>query len=171
MKTLSIVNPCFNEEGNVRELYERVRAVMNRLGSYRYEHIFIDNCSTDGTAQVLKELAAADQNVKVILNTRNFGHIRSPFHAMLQARGDAVISLCSDLQDPPELIEEMVRYWESGMPVVIAVKKASDENGLLYWLRTKYYRLVNRLSGIGTYGHFICFGLYGRRIMGHVSEC
>src|SRR3954470_4849309 len=109
MKTLSIVNPCFNEEGNVRELYERVRAVMNRLGHYRYEHIFIDNSSKDVTVAALRELAARDKNVKIIVNPRIFGHIRSPFHALQQARGDAVISLCSDLQDPPELIEEMVR--------------------------------------------------------------
>lgn len=170
MKTLSIVNPCFNEEGNVRELYERVRAVMNRMGRYRYEHIFIDNSSTDGTVAILRELAAADKNVKVIVNTRNFGHIRSPFHAMQQARGDAVISLCSDLQDPPELIEEMVRYWENGMPVVIAVKKTSDESGLMYWIRTKYYRLVNRLSDIETYEHFIGFGLYDRKVMDLVGE-
>jgi glycosyltransferase involved in cell wall biosynthesis len=170
MKTLSIVNPCFNEEGNVRELYERVRAVMMRLGHYRYEHIFIDNSSGDGTAGILKELAAADRNVKVIVNTRNFGHIRSPFHAMLQARGDAVISLCSDLQDPPELIEEMVRHWENGMPVVIAVKNASEENRLMFWLRTKYYRLVNRVSNIETYQHFIGFGLYDRKVMDLIRE-
>ncbi|MDE3196200.1 MAG: glycosyltransferase, partial [Acidobacteriota bacterium] len=92
MKTISIVNPCFNEEGNVRELYERVKAVMARLGKYRYEHIFIDNSSKDGTAGILHQLAAEDKNVKVIVNTRNFGHIRSPFHAMLQARGDAIVS-------------------------------------------------------------------------------
>jgi glycosyltransferase involved in cell wall biosynthesis len=170
LKTLSIVNPCFNEEGNVRELYERVKAVMTRLGHYRYEHIFIDNSSRDGTAEILKELAAADRNVKVIVNTRNFGHIRSPFHAMQQARGDAVISLCSDLQDPPELIEEMVRHWENGMPVVIAVKKSSDENGLAYWIRTRYYRMVNRLSNIETYEHFIGFGLYDRKVMDLIAE-
>ena len=144
---------------------------MNRLGHYRYEHIFIDNCSTDGTVAILRELAAADTNVRVIVNTRNFGHIRSPFHAMQQACGDAVIAMCSDLQDPPELIEEMVRYWERGMPVVIAVKKTSDESGLMYWLRTKYYRLVNRLSDIETYEHFIGFGLYDRKVMDHLSEC
>jgi len=170
MKTLSIVNPCFNEEGNVRELYERVKAVMTRLGKYRYEHIFIDNSSRDSTAQILRELAAEDRNVKVIVNTRNFGHIRSPFHAMLQARGDAIISLCSDLQDPPELIEEMVRHWENGMPVVIAVKKTSDENGLMFRIRTQYYRLVNRLSNIETYEHFIGFGLYDRKVMDMIAE-
>ena len=170
MKTLSIVNPCFNEEGNVRELYERVRAVMTRLGAYRYEHIFIDNSSADGTAALLKELAASDRNVKVIVNTRNFGHIRSPFHAMLLAGGDAVISLASDLQDPPELIEEMVRLWENGMPVVIAVKNASEESGLMFRARTKYYRLVNRVSNIETYQHFTGFGLYDRKVMDFVRE-
>jgi len=170
MKTLSIVNPCFNEEGNVRELYERVRAVMTRLGHYRYEHIFIDNSSADRTAEILQELAASDRNVKVIINTRNFGHIRSPFHAMLLARGDAVISLASDLQDPPELIEEMVHLWENGMPVVIAVKNASEESGLMFRLRTKYYRLVNRVSNIETYQHFTGFGLYDRKVMDLVRE-
>lgn len=170
MKTISIVNPCFNEEGNVREVYERVRTVMTRLGLYRYEHIFIDNSSTDRTETILREIAAEDRNVKVIVNTRNFGHIRSPFHAMQQASGDAVIALCTDLQDPPELIEEMVRHWENGMPVVIAVKNVSDENGFVYWLRTKYYQLVNRLSNIQTYQHFIGFGLYDRKVMDRIAE-
>jgi polyisoprenyl-phosphate glycosyltransferase len=170
MKTLSIVNPCFNEEGNVEEVYERVRAVMRRLGHYRYEHIFIDNASSDNTAIVLRDIAEHDKNVKVIVNTRNFGHIRSPFHAIQQARGDAIITLCSDLQDPPELIEDLVRYWETGMPVVIAVKKGSDESGLLFWLRTKYYRLVNRLSDIETYEHFIGFGLYDRKVIDLIGE-
>lgn len=170
MKTLSVVSPCFNEEGNVRELYERVRVVVSRLGAYRYEHIFIDNASRDNTLGILKDLAAADKNVKVIANTRNFGHIRSPFHAIQQACGDAVITLCSDLQDPPELVEEMVRYWEGGMPVVIAVKNSSDENGLMSWLRKKYYRLVNRLSSIETYENFLGFGLYDRKVVDLIRE-
>jgi glycosyltransferase involved in cell wall biosynthesis len=170
MKTLSIVTPCFNEEDNVRELWERVRAVMKLLARYRYEHIFIDNSSRDNTLGVLKGLAAEDRNVKVIVNTRNFGHIRSPFHAIQQASGDAVITLCCDLQDPPELIEDMVRYWEGGMPVAIAVKKASDEHGLRYWLRTNYYRLVNRLSNIETYENFMGFGLYDRKVIDMIRE-
>jgi polyisoprenyl-phosphate glycosyltransferase len=91
MTTISVVSPCYNEEGNVEELYERVRAVMLRLGRYRYEHIFIDNASQDGTVAVLRRIAAADRNVKVIENTRNFGHIRSPIHGLHQATGEAVI--------------------------------------------------------------------------------
>jgi glycosyltransferase involved in cell wall biosynthesis len=165
VKTISIITPCFNEELNVRELYERVRAVMVALGGYRYEHIFIDNASTDNTLGVLKVIAAMDKNVKVIRNTRNFGHVRSPMHAFHQATGDAVIGIVADLQDPPEMIVDMVRNWERGTPVVICVKVASDENSMMFWFRKQYYRLVNRLSGMETYENFTGFGLYDRRVV------
>jgi glycosyltransferase involved in cell wall biosynthesis len=166
MKTLSIITPCYNEALNVREVYERVRAAIASLGDdYVYEHIFIDNASKDNTLAVLKALAAADKNVKVIRNTRNFGHIRSPHHALMQARGDCVISVVGDLQDPPEMLVEMVRAWEGGMPVVIGVKESSDESGLMFWIRRQYYRLVNRLSGIDTYENFTGFGLYDRKVV------
>ena len=111
MKTISIITPCYNEELNVREVYERVRAAIASLGNYRYEHIFIDNASEDNTVGVLKAIAAVDRNVKVIRNTRNFGHIRSPMHALHQATGDAVIGIVADLQDPPEMFVDMVRQW------------------------------------------------------------
>ena len=170
MKTISVVTPCYNEEGNVQELYQRVRAVMQRLGRYRYEHIFIDNSSRDNTFAVLRQIAAADHNVKLIRNTRNFGHLRSPFHALLQARGDAIISLMADLQDPPELLAELIAEWEKGTPIVIAVKTSSKESGLMYWLRTRYYRTVNRLSDIETYEHFTGFGLYDRSVMEMIRQ-
>ncbi len=121
-KTFSILTPCFNEEGNVREVYQRVRAAVAAAGDYKYEHIFIDNASTDNTLSELKAIASEDRNVKVIRNTRNFGHIRSPQHALYQASGDAVIGIVADLQDPPELIVDMIRKWEEGYPVVICVK-------------------------------------------------
>src|SRR5882757_9772981 len=104
MKTISIVTACYNEQDNVDELYRRVRAAVQRAGRYRYEHIFIDNSSTDATVATLQKIALRDRNVKVIVNARNFGHIRSPMHALLQAQGDAIISLVADLQDPPEKI-------------------------------------------------------------------
>jgi len=165
MKTISVITPCYNEELNVRELYERVRAVIVSLGNYRYEHIFIDNASTDNTLGVLKVMAAIDKNVKVIRNTRNFGHIRSPMHAFHQATGDVVIGMAADLQDPPEMIADMVHHWEAGTPVVIGVKIASEENSLMFWIRKRYYRLVNRLSGIETYENFTGFGLYDRKVV------
>jgi glycosyltransferase involved in cell wall biosynthesis len=165
VKTISIITPCYNEELNVRELYERVRVAIASLGNYRYEHIFIDNASTDNTFGVLKVIAAADRNVKVIRNTRNFGHIRSPMHALHQATGDLVIGIVADLQDPPEMIVDMVRHWETGTPVVIGVKVASDESSRMFWIRKRYYRLVNRLSGIETYENFTGFGLYDRKVV------
>jgi polyisoprenyl-phosphate glycosyltransferase len=101
MKLISVVSPCYNEEGNVEILTDRVREIFASLPQYRYEHIIIDNHSTDGTVEALREIARKDPNVKVILNARNFGHIRSPQHAILEAKGDAVVVLLSDLQDPP----------------------------------------------------------------------
>jgi glycosyltransferase involved in cell wall biosynthesis len=169
MKTISVVTPCYNEEGNVEELYRRTREVM-RQARCRYEHIFIDNASRDATFQTLQRLAAADRNVKVIRNTRNFGHIRSPFHALTQARGDAVICLMADLQDPPELLADMIAEWNKGMPIVIAIKKTSRENIVMHGLRTLYYRVVNRLAGIETYEHFTGFGLYDRKVMDMVNR-
>jgi polyisoprenyl-phosphate glycosyltransferase len=165
MKTISVVTPCYNEEPNVTEVYERVRAVFEPLTDYQYEHIFIDNASRDNTLVMLRALAGRDKRVKVIANARNFGHLRSPMHAMFQATGDAVILLFSDLQDPPELLGQMIRHWEAGIPVVLAIKTTSDENGLMFWLRSKYYQLVNRLADLETYENFTGFGLYDRRVI------
>jgi glycosyltransferase involved in cell wall biosynthesis len=164
-KTLTILTPCYNEEENVREVYLQVRAAVAAAGNYRYEHLFIDNASTDNTLNELKAIAAKDTNVKIIRNTRNFGHIRSPMHALYQASGDAVIGIVADLQDPPELIVDLVRKWEEGYPVVICVKAASDENALMFWIRKKYYGLVNRLSGVETYENYTGFGLYDRKVV------
>ena len=107
-KTISIVTPCYNEEENVLNLYNQVREVMVGIGKYEYEHIFIDNHSQDNTSPSCKRSPPQDKNVKIIVNTRNFGHIRSPIHALFQARGDAVISIVADLQDPPELIADII---------------------------------------------------------------
>jgi glycosyltransferase involved in cell wall biosynthesis len=169
-KTLTILTPCYNEETNVREVYLRVRAAVAAAGDYRYEHIFIDNASTDNTLGELKAVAMQDKNVKVIRNTRNFGHIRSPMHALYQSSGDAVIGIVADLQDPPEMIVDLVRKWEEGYPVVITVKSTSDENGLMFWVRKKYYRLVNRLSGVETYENFTGFGLFDRKVVETIKQ-
>jgi polyisoprenyl-phosphate glycosyltransferase len=171
MKTISIVTPCFNEEGNVREVYERVRTLMLGLGRYRYEHIFIDNASRDTTFAVLSEIAAADPNIKVIRNARNFGHVRSPMHALLQTRGDAVIVLMSDLQDPPEVLAQLLEQWEKGVPIVIAVKHQSHESAPMFLVRKLFYRLVHHISDdIETYENFTGFGLYDRQVIDLVRQ-
>lgn len=115
MKRITVLTPCFNEAGNVTEIASRVRQVFETLPGYEREHLFIDNASTDGTIEELRALAASDPAVKVILNTRNFGHVRSPHYALLQAEGDAVVVLVADLQDPPEAIPDLVRLWEGAL--------------------------------------------------------
>lgn len=165
MKTISIMTACYNEAENVEELYRRVRAVMAGLARYRYEHIFIDNSSTDGTVAILKKIAVQDPNVKIIVNSRNFGHIRSPMHAFFQTTGDAVISLVADLQDPPEMIVDLIQGWEEGNSMVLCIKRSSEETFAMFWVRKQYYRLVNRLSSIETLQNFTGFGLYDRRVV------
>jgi len=165
MKKISVVSPAYNESGNVQPLVERVRAVFAGMPQYDYEHIIIDNASTDTTVEELRVLAAEDKHVKVIVNARNFGHIRSPHHAMMEADGDAVIVLLSDLQDPPELIGEFVREWENGWKIVVGVKTSSEESGLMYRIRTTYYQTVERLTSVQVLRHYTGFGLYDRQVM------
>ena len=164
MKKISIVTPCYNEEDNVKELYERIKAAMQGL-DYEYEHIFIDNASVDRTVELLRGMAAQDSHGKVILNTRNFGHIRSPYHGLLQATGEAVIGMASDLQDPPEWIPEFLKKWEQGYKIVVGVKTHSQESGLFYFMRTMYYRVLRNLSDIQLIDNFTGFGLYDRQVI------
>ncbi|MCE5301478.1 MAG: glycosyltransferase family 2 protein [Planctomycetaceae bacterium] len=165
MKLISIITPCYNEEENVELCYRRVKDVFAPMTQYRYEHIFIDNASHDKTAEILRRLAAEDKNVKVILNSRNYGHIRSPYHAMLQSHGDAVMILSADLQEPPELIPQFVEPWAAGHKIVLGVKVQSDESPVMFAIRKFYYRLVKRLSEIELINNYHGFGLYDRSIV------
>ena len=162
---ISIVTPCYNEEGNAREMYEAIRAIFAGLPQYRYEHIFIDNASKDGTPRILRELAAGDANVKVILNARNFGHVRSGYYALLQTSGEAVIALACDFQDPPELIPEFLRRWAAGSKVVLGVKESSDESGLFYALRDRYYRTLARIADIELVRQSTGFGCFDKSVI------
>ncbi len=162
MKLISIVTPCFNEADNVDELHARLSRVREQLPAYRFEHIFIDNASTDETVARVKRIIARDPAVRLIVNTRNFGHIRSPYHGMLQAGGDAVVCLASDLQDPPELIPDMVRAWERGYRIVAGVKRESSESRAMWLIRSAYYRLARKLADVKLLEHFTGFGLYDR---------
>ncbi len=165
MKTISIVTPCYNEEENVRELCARIRRAMAGFPQYSYEHVLIDNCSTDGTVPELKRLASKDTNIRIIVNARDFGPMRSHMHAMFQTRGDAVIMMASDLQDPPEMIGEFLSRWEEGYPMVLAIKASSEENGLMFMVRRAYYRLISHLASIRTVENFTGFGLYDRKVV------
>jgi glycosyltransferase involved in cell wall biosynthesis len=165
MKKISIVSGCFNEEENLPLLLEQLRNVIAGLAQYEFEIIVIDNASTDRSAEVLRKEASKDPRLKVILNARNFGHIRSPYHAMLQASGDAVIYLASDLQAPPELIPEFIQKWEAGYKAVVGVKNQSEETPVFFFVRRCYYKVINRLADIDTIQNFTGFGLFDRQIM------
>lgn len=165
---LSIVTPCYNEEANVDELYRRVKAAIAPCSNYEFEFIFIDNHSEDNTVERLKALAAADPAVKVIVNTRNFGHIRSPYYGILQSRGVATIYLASDLQDPPEMIPQFIAEWEGGYKLVMATKPHSEGSALTHFLRKSYYRLLDGISDITVVNDSTGFGLYDRVVLDHL---
>jgi glycosyltransferase involved in cell wall biosynthesis len=163
-KLISIVTPCYNEEANIDELYQRIKKVMESL-PYDYEHICIDNCSTDGTVEKIKGIAANDKRVKLIVNARNFGHIRSPYHGILQSNGDACILIASDLQDPPEMIAEFVKKWEQGYKTVLAVKPESEESSIMFGFRKAYYHLISRISEVQLVPNATGAGLFDRAVV------
>jgi glycosyltransferase involved in cell wall biosynthesis len=165
LKTVSIVTHAYNEEDNIEAMYLRIREIMQAYPQYAYEHIFIDNHSTDSTAAILTRIAATHRHVKLIVNARNFGHIRSPIHALMQARGDVMIGIASDFQEPPDLIPEMIAAWEEGYAMVLCVKRSSGESGLMYWIRKQYYRTVESLSSVETIQNYTGFGLYTREVV------
>ena len=165
MPFISINTPCYNEEDNIEALYAEVKRIMGKMEGYTYEHLFIDNFSTDHTVEKLRYIAERDKNVKVIVNMRNFGQVRSPYHAFLQARGEAVITLVADFQDPPAMIPDLLMKWEAGYKVVLGVKKNSLETPSMFALRTLYYRTLQRLSDVELIENFTGFGLYDRQVI------
>jgi glycosyltransferase involved in cell wall biosynthesis len=160
---ISIVTGCLNEQGNVEDYYSRVTKVLSEFPGYGYEIIIADNCSTDRTREILRSLAAADSRLKVIFNSSNFGPVRSGYNAFLLATGDAVILMACDLQDPPELIAEMIRKWEEGFKVVVAVKSSSRETPVIFLARKIFYQILSFLSDTDqVIQNFTGFGLYDR---------
>ena len=166
LKRISIVSSCYNEAGNIQAWYDRIVKVFKELPQYEYEIVLADNCSTDGTRDILREIAAKDKNFKLIFNSNNFGHIRSPSNALYQSSGDATISMCSDLQDPPEFIAELIKKWEEGFLVVVATKKHSKCNFFMQCIRKFYYWLLTKFSDSDKIiRNFTGFGLYDRKFM------
>jgi glycosyltransferase involved in cell wall biosynthesis len=164
-KLISIVTPCYNEEANVEILHNQIVEAMSSMPEFNFEHIYIDNSSTDQTLPKLRTLAANDNRVKVIVNSRNFGHIRSPYYGLLQSYGDVVIGMASDLQDPPSLIVKFVEKWKEGYKVVMGVKTHSEEAGIMYILRTIYYKSLAKLSDVQLIENFTGFGCYDKQVI------
>ena len=160
------MTPAYNEEANIRECYLKVREIFNRkLRGYDYEHVFIDNASSDETVRILKEIASADKRVKIIVNSRNFGPHRSPYHCILQTTGDAVVPVMADLQTPPDLIVDFVKKWEEGYKLVLAIRTGMKEGFPLRLFRNMFYAIISRLSHIEQVRHFIGYGLFDKQII------
>lgn len=169
-KIITIVSPTYNEEENVLHFYLRVNEVIKNISNYHFEFLFIDNASTDKTANILKDLAKQDKRVKLIINTRNFGHIRSPYWGVIQSQGDATIYLASDLQDPPELITKFIEAWENGYKVAFGVKPESKDYFLLHHLRKFYYKFLEKISDVPIIKNATGFGIYDREVLESVRK-
>jgi len=171
MSTLvSLSIPCYNESENVDELYRRICSAISSATNYEFEFVFIDNASEDDTVQKLALLAAQDSRVKIIVNTRNFGHIRSPYWGMMQTKGDLTITLASDLQDPPELIPQFIAEWEKGWKIVLAVKPSSKTNFLVHKMRRLYYQILDGIANVDLVKDATGFGLYDRMVLDQLRK-
>ncbi len=163
MKKLSVIVPCYNEEENIEAMYRALTDLFaDALSAYDYELIFIDNDSRDASREILRRLCAGDKKIKAILNAKNFGQFNSPYYAMLQSTGDAVILMAADFQDPVDMIPEYVKAWEEGYKIAIGIKATSKENALMYRLRSLYYKTIKKLSDVEQIEHFTGFGLYDK---------
>ena len=169
-KKISIAGSCYNESGNIRELYDRCMAELKKFPQYDYEFIMADNCSTDDTRDKLRAIAAEDPNFKVIFNANNFGPINSGMNAFCTATGDVVIQIAADLQDPPELISQFLEKYEEGYDVVCAIKVSSKENPVVFALRKAYYKILAQLSSAPLIQNFTGYGLYSRRVVDAVKS-
>ena len=165
-KLISVMTPCYNDEDNIEDLYSQVKTIFeNKLSDYDYEHVFIDNCSKDRTVDILKMLARKDPKVKIIVNARNFGFVRSSYYGLIQPDGDAVIFLMADLQDPPSLIVDFVTKWEEGYKVVQGVRKNSRESFVLFKVKKLYYYVLSVISDVQLTRDTTGFGLYDKCVI------
>lgn len=171
MKKISIMIPCYNEVENVELMAQSIENVMKEaLNQYEYEILFIDNCSTDGTRDVIEKICADNKNIKAIFNVTNFGQFNSPFHGMCETTGDCTICMCCDFQDPVEMIPKLVAEWEKGHRIVSCVKTSSKEKGFIYFLRTVYYKMIKGMSSVRLIEHFTGFGLYDKSFIALLKQ-
>ena len=170
-KIISFVIPTYNEDQNILALHEKIREIEKKYFEiYSFHIIFIDNASTDNTANIIKDICKKNKTTKLILNNRNFGHIRSPYHGILQSYGDATIYMASDFQDPPELIDEFIIKWKNGSEVVFAQKKSVEGNIILEFLRKFFYFIMVRVTDIKIIKNATGFGIYDKKIIDQIKK-
>ena len=161
---ISIVTPTYNEVSKIEKLYNEIKNQFTKI-EYDYEHIIIDNNSNDGTIEKLRQLASSDKNLKVILNTKNFGHIKSPFHGLLQSSGDATILMASDFQDPIDMIPKYIEEWKKGKKIVLGEKIKSEENFMKFFFRKMFYKFLNYISDLKLTINTTGSGIFDRSVI------
>ena len=164
MTKISIVTPTFNEEQNIKKLCSDIKNEMEKL-NIEYEHIVIDNASTDKTIDIIKEICETDKKVKVIINAKNYGHIKSPVYGLMQCKGEACILMASDFQDPVNLITQYIEKWENGSKIVLGEKITSDENSFVFGIRRLFYKFLNRISDTDLTMNTTGSGIFDRSII------
>jgi polyisoprenyl-phosphate glycosyltransferase len=165
---ISIVIPCRNEEANVREITAAVVSEMESIG-VSFEIILIDNASQDTTVALAREICAVDPRIKLIVNTRNFGQMRSPTHGIFAARGQAIIGMCADFQDPPYLITQFIERWRAGVPIVLGVRETEKSSfGASLW-RNLFYGFARRFGDYPIIPDATGFGLYDRKVVDAIA--
>ena len=170
-KLISVVIPTYNEQENVKAMTDTVVKIMTeQLPQYDYEILYIDNHSKDDTRGILRQICAENPHVKAIFNARNFGQMRSPVYGLKQAYGDCVIRLNADFQDPPELIPEFVKKWESGYKIVLGIKNKTEEGKFMAWVRRCYYKLLRKITEIGHIENFTGFSLLDKAFVDVVRQ-
>ena len=168
-KFISIITPTYNEEGNIEKLCLEISKEMSKL-DYDYEHIVIDNASKDNTVQILKKIATHDKKLKIIINTRNFGHIKSPIYGLMQSKGDASILMSADFQDPPMLISTYIKEWEKGHAVVLAQKDSSEENKFKHYIKNIFYKFIKSISEVPLMMNTTGAGLFDKKIINQIRK-
>ena len=166
---ITVLTPTFNEKDNIRDLYLQIKNIFTEI-NYHYEHIVIDNASSDGTIPILKEIAAKDKNFKVIINNKNYGHIRSPFYGLQQCNSDAVILMASDFQDPVDLIPRYIKEWENGNKIVLGEKITSSENNFKSFFRKLFYKFLNKISDIKLTNNTTGSGIFDRSVIDKIKN-
>lgn len=149
MKKISVVIPMYYEEEVANECYERMTKVLSNISNYEYEIIFVNDGSKDKTLEILEKIAQKDKNIKVISFARNFGHQCAVTAGLKDVTGDAIVIIDADLQDPPELIPEMLKLWENGNEVIYGKRKVRKGESKFKLLTAKmFYNTLNSLSDV-----------------------
>ena len=169
-KIITILLCTYNEEDNIDELYSRLSKIVAKIPKYNFEYLFVDNASSDGSVKKIKQIGKKNKKVKLIVNARNFGSESSHMHGLKQVSSDACIHIASDLQDPPEIITDIIKKWEEGFKIVVLVKKESEESKSIFAFRKLYYRLLTNISEVPPIANATGSGLIDSDVINYFKD-